>query len=50
MDAPAPSLYLLLAEPAPAGAVPGRTPETRAKETIDNDVEALGIDLLIDNG
>ena len=48
MDAEASTLYLLLGEPAPEGAVPGRTPETKAKETIDNDVEALGLDLLID--
>ena len=48
VDAGANTLYLLLGEPAPEGAAPGRTPETRAKETIDNDVEALGLDLLID--
>jgi hypothetical protein len=39
------SLYLQLAEPAPEGE-PGRTPETRAKETVDNDVESLALDLL----
>jgi hypothetical protein len=39
------SLYLELGEPAPAGE-PGRTPETRAKETVDNDVESLALELL----
>lgn len=39
------SLYLELGEPAPEGE-PGRTPETRTKETIDNDVESLGLELL----
>jgi hypothetical protein len=48
VDAPANTLYLLLGEPAPEGETPGRTPETRAKETIDNDVEALALELLID--
>ena len=39
------SLYLELAEPAP-DAAPGRTPETRAKETVDNEVESLALELL----
>ncbi len=39
------SLYLELAEPAPPGA-PGRTPETRQKETVDNDVESLLLEAL----
>jgi hypothetical protein len=39
------TLYLELAEPAPDGK-PGRTPETRAKETVDNDVESFALELL----
>ena len=39
------SLYLELGEPAVEGR-PGRTPETRAKETVDNDVESLSLELL----
>lgn len=42
------TLYLLLAEPPPAKSTPGRTIETRTKETVDNDVEALALDLLSD--
>ncbi len=40
------TLYLLLAEPAPESSERGRTPETRAKETVDNDVEAFWPDSL----
>ncbi len=39
------SLYLELAESAPPGS-PGRTPETRQKETVDNDVESLLLEAL----
>lgn len=35
------SLYDLLASPAPPGAQRGETIETKTKETIDRDVEAL---------
>lgn len=36
-----PSLYDELAEPAPAGARRGETIGTKAKETLDNDVETF---------
>jgi hypothetical protein len=39
------SLYLELGERAPGGE-PGRTPETRTKETVDNDVESLALEML----
>jgi hypothetical protein len=39
------SLYLELGEQAPRGE-PGRTPETRAKETVDNDIESLALESL----
>jgi hypothetical protein len=39
------SLYRELCEPAPEGE-PGRTLETRTKETIDNDVESFLPELL----
>jgi hypothetical protein len=47
MDSSTETLYTMLGEPAPEGE-PGRTAETRAKETVDNDIEALALDLLID--
>jgi hypothetical protein len=39
------TLYLELGVPASAGDS-GRTVETRAKETVDNDVEALALEIL----
>jgi hypothetical protein len=39
------TLYLELGERAADGE-PGRTPGTRAKETVDNDVESLALELL----
>ncbi len=39
------TLYLELSTPAPSG-TPGRTPGTQTKETIDNDVESLLLELL----
>jgi hypothetical protein len=44
---PPTSLYLELAEPAPEQQAPGQTNTTKAKETIDNDVEALVLDGLV---
>jgi hypothetical protein len=41
------SLYDLLAEPAPAGSPAGETNITRAKETIDNDVEGFAVEELM---
>jgi hypothetical protein len=35
------SLYKTLSEPAPASSVSGETNTTKAKETVDNDVEML---------
>jgi hypothetical protein len=40
-------LYLELAEPAPKQQAPGQTNTTKAKETVDNDVEALLLDALV---
>ena len=40
------SLYLELAEPADDGRAPGQTNTTKAKETIDNDVESLLLETL----
>ncbi len=37
------TLYSLLAEPAPEEAGPGETLTTKAKETVDNDVEAFAV-------
>lgn len=37
------TLYSLLAEPAPEESAPGETPTTKAKETVDNDVEAFSV-------
>ncbi len=42
------TLYLLLAQPALEPSARGRTPETRQKETVDNDVEAVWLDFLAD--
>jgi hypothetical protein len=39
------SVYRRMGEAAPAGPHPGRTLETRAKETVDNDAETLWIPL-----
>jgi len=41
------SLYLELAEPAPEQQGRGQTNTTKAKETVDNDVEALVLDVLV---
>jgi hypothetical protein len=41
------SLYIELAEPAPEQKAPGQTNTTKAKETVDNDVEALMLDVLV---
>ncbi len=46
-QAPPTSLYLALAEPAPGQQAPGQTNTTKAKETVDNDVEALLLEALI---
>lgn len=43
------TLYVLLGEPAPDANAAGRTIETRTKETVDNDVEALSLELLIND-
>jgi hypothetical protein len=43
------SLYLELAEPAREQQGPGQTNTTKAKETVDNDVEALVLDVLVAN-
>jgi hypothetical protein len=43
---PPPSLYEELAEPAPLGCAAGETISTRAKETVDNDVETFDIQAL----
>jgi hypothetical protein len=43
------TLYTLLGEPAPNRDLLGRTSETRAQETVDNDVAMTGIDLLLDD-
>ena len=37
------SLYVVLAEPAPESSEPGETSITRAKETVDDDREALSL-------
>lgn len=37
------TLYSLLAEPAPDESGPGETLTTKAKETVDNDVEAFAV-------
>jgi hypothetical protein len=37
------TLYELLGEAAPSFAAAGQTLETRAKETVDNDAETLGV-------
>jgi hypothetical protein len=42
------TLYAILGEPAPAGSRAGETLNTREKETIDRDVEMLGLEELID--
>jgi hypothetical protein len=47
MDSTPASLYEVLAESPPASAPAGETISTKAKETIDNDVEALPIEELI---
>jgi hypothetical protein len=39
------TLYRLLAVAAPSNAPPGETLTTRQKETIDNDVEAFGLEV-----
>ncbi len=41
-----PSLYLELSEPADDGRAPGQTNTTKAKETVDNDVESLLLETL----
>lgn len=41
-----PSLYLELAEPAGDERAPGQTNTTKAKETVDNDVESLLLETL----
>jgi hypothetical protein len=43
------SLYLELAEPAPDQHDLGQTNTTKAKETVDNDVESLMLDALVAN-
>jgi hypothetical protein len=43
VDAVVESLYVVLAEPAPESAERGETSNTRAKETLDDDREALGL-------
>jgi hypothetical protein len=43
---PPTSLYLELAEYAREQQAPGQTNTTKAKETVDNDVEALMLDVL----
>lgn len=46
-SAPPPAnLYGLLAEPAPDGDAAGETLITKAKETVDNDVEAFALEEL----
>jgi len=42
------SLYMELAVPAPESAEPGETIETKARETVDNDCEALFLDVVVD--
>jgi hypothetical protein len=42
-----PTLYTVLAEPAPEESAPGETVTTKAKETLDNDVEAFGVQELV---
>jgi hypothetical protein len=37
------TLYGVLAEPAPGESEPGETVTTKAKETVDNDVEAFAV-------
>jgi len=37
----------LLAEPAPTGSLAGQTTITRAKETVDNDVEGFAVEELM---
>jgi len=41
------SLYDLLAAPAPAASPAGQTNVTRAKETVDDDVERFAVEELI---
>jgi hypothetical protein len=43
------SLYVELAEPAPEEEGSGQTITTKAKETVDNDVEAVLLDMLVDS-
>jgi hypothetical protein len=38
-----PTLYSVLAEPAPDESAPGETLTTKAKETVDNDVQAFAL-------
>jgi hypothetical protein len=44
------SLYDALAEPARLGTTAGRTDSTKAKETIDNDVERFAVEDLVYGG
>jgi len=44
---PPTSLYLELAERAREQQTPGQTNTTKAKETVDNDVEAFALDVLV---
>jgi hypothetical protein len=43
-----PTLYEVLSSPAPEGAVAGETIRTLAKETLDNDDEAMMLGLILD--
>lgn len=43
------SLYTELATPAPESAEPGETIETKKRETIDNDLEVLFLDLTLES-
>jgi hypothetical protein len=42
------SLYEALGEPAPATSIRGETRGSKAKETVDNDVEMLVLEELMD--
>jgi hypothetical protein len=42
------TLYAVLAEPAPAPSIRGETNVTKAKETLDNDLEMLAFEELVD--
>ncbi len=44
------SLYDLLGEDPPAGSTAGQTNSTKAKETIDNDVERFAVEALVNGG